>query len=129
MKISIKSSAVLSALILGLLLAIFPPSFLAPAAGRAASFAFVIIAFWATGFIPEYLTALIFFTGAMLFDIAPPGVIFSGFSSGALWLIFGGLIFSSALSGLLMPSALGRVVLLVPIAMTIADQFGLQRGS
>lgn len=163
MKISIKSSAVLSALILGMILAMFPPSFLTPAAGRAASFAFIIIAFWATGFIPEYLTALIFFTGAMLFDIAPPGVIFSGFSSGALWLIFGGLvlgvainvtglgkriaaqvavrldrsytgligglIFSSALSGLLMPSALGRVVLLVPIAMTIADQFGLQRGS
>ncbi|GAB6192762.1 hypothetical protein JCM39068_25110 [Desulfocastanea catecholica] len=94
--------------------------------------------------------------------IAPPGIVFSGFSSGAFWLIFGGLIlgvginvtglgtriagkaahhlnqsyarliaglvFFGALFGLLMPSALGRVILLVPIAMNMADHFGLQKG-
>ncbi len=162
MKIGIKSFAVLSALALGLWLAIFTPSFLTPDAGRAAAFTLVILSFWATGFVAEYLTALIFFTGAMLFNIAPPSIIFSGFSSGAFWLIFGGLVLgvginvtglgeriaaqvaarldrsysrligglvlSSALSGMLMPSALGRVVLLVPIAMTIAEQFGLPKG-
>ncbi|MFW2369119.1 MAG: SLC13 family permease [Desulforhopalus sp.] len=162
MKLSVQSFAVLSSLILGLLLVAFQPSFLTPDAGRAAAFTLVILSLWATGVIPEYLTALIFFTGSMLFNIAPPNIIFSGFSSGALWLIFGGLILgvainvtglgkriaakvaarlnrgytglicglvlSSALSGLLMPSALGRVVLLVPIAMTIAEQFGFKKG-
>lgn len=147
---------------MGLLLVIFEPSFLTPSACRAGAFALIILSLWASGMIAEYLTALIFFTGAMLFNIAPPNIIFSGFSSGAFWLIFGGLIlgvginltglgtriaaqvttrldrsyaglifglvFSSALSGLLMPSALGRVVLLVPIAINIADQFGLQKG-
>jgi di/tricarboxylate transporter len=159
---SIKFFAVLSAVIMALWLVLLPPSFLNPVAGRAAAFSLVILSFWATGFVAEYLTALIFFTGAMLFNIAPPNIIFSGFSSGAFWLIFGGLVlgvainvtglgrriaakvahrlnrsygqlivglvFSGVLSGLLMPSALGRVVLLVPIAVTIAEQFGLRKG-
>lgn len=160
---NIRFFAVLSALALSLWLALSPPVFLTPAAGSAAAFILIILSLWATGFIAEYLTALIFFTGAMLFNIAPPDIIFSGFASGAFWLIFGGLvigvainvtglgkkiaakvahrinrsyaqligglIFSSALSGMLMPSALGRVVLLVPIAVTIAEEFGLRRGS
>lgn len=162
MSISIKFFAVLAAFTLSLWLALFHPSFLTPVEGRAAAFTLIILSFWATGFVAEYLTALIFFTGAMLLNIAPPNIIFSGFASGAFWLIFGGLIlgvginvtglgqriaakvvhcfnrsyvgligglvFSSALSGLVMPSALGRVVLLLPIAVTIAEQFGLQKG-
>jgi di/tricarboxylate transporter len=56
------------------------------------AFTLVILSLWATGLIAEYITALIFFTGAMLLAIAPPGIFFSGFSSGAFWLIFGGLI-------------------------------------
>jgi anion transporter len=162
MKIGFKAFAVLSASSLGLLLVISQPSFLTPAASRAAAFTLVILSLWATGLIPEYLTALIFFTVAMLLDIAPPSIVFSGFSSGAIWLILGGLVlgvginvtglgkriaakaaarldrsyagligglvFSGVLSGLLMPSSLGRVILLVPIAMTIADQFGLEKG-
>lgn len=162
MKINIKAFVVSSALSLGIWLAVFQPSIFTPEASRAAAFTLVILSFWATGFVAEYLTALIFFTGAMLLNIAPPNIIFSGFSSGALWLIFGGLVLgvginvtglgkrvatllatrlnrsyagligglvlSSALSGLLMPSALGRVVLLVPIAMNIAEQFGLKKG-
>ncbi len=158
----VKYFAILSASILALWLSIFHPEFLPTAAAKAAAFGLIILTLWATGFIAEYLTALIFFTGAMLFKIAPAGVIFSGFSSSAFWLILGGLVlgvginetglgrrvaakvvvhlnlsyvqligvllFSSAISGLLMPSALGRVVLLVPIAVTIAEQFGLPQG-
>jgi di/tricarboxylate transporter len=161
MKISVKSLGVISAVCLALWLVVSPPALFTPAAGRAAAFTLVILSFWATGFVAEYLTALIFFTGAVLFKIAPPNVIFSGFSSGAFWLILGGmilgvginatglgqriaaqvttrlnrgyagltggLVFSSAVSGLLMPSALGRVVLLVPIAVTVAEQFGLDK--
>ena len=158
-----KYFAALSALTFSGWLAFFHPLFLFPATDKAAALALVILTLWATGFIAEYLTALIFFTGAMLLNIAPPNIIFSGFASGAFWLIFGGLVlgvainvtglgkriaasvanrlnqnyaqlicglvFSSALSGLLMPSALGRVVLLVPIAVIIAEQFGMSKGS
>jgi len=162
MAIKIKAIVVLSALTLAVWLAFFHTTFFSPEATRAAAFTLVILSLWATGLIAEYLTALIFFTGAMLLAIAPPGIIFSGFSSGAFWLIFGGLIlgvginvtglgtriagkaahhlnqsyarliaglvFFGALFGLLMPSALGRVVLLVPIAMNMADHFGLHKG-
>ncbi|MGW8195754.1 MAG: SLC13 family permease, partial [Desulforhopalus sp.] len=95
---SIKTCVVLSAVALAVWLALFPPSFLTPQAGRAAAFTLVILSFWATGFVAEYLTALIFFTGAMLLNIASPDIIFSGFSSGAFWLIFGGLVLGVAIN-------------------------------
>lgn len=121
------------------------------------------IAFWATGAIPEHLTALWFMLLAMLFGLAPAGVVFSGFTSPALWLVFSGLVLGLAvdrtglggriahhmadrftqhyialLAGLvavgivlsfLMPSSLGRVALLVPIALSVADHAGLEPGS
>jgi len=50
----------------------------------------------ATSAIPEYLTALLFFALAMIFALAPAGVVFSGFESAGLWLIFGGLVLGVA---------------------------------
>ncbi len=162
MKLNIRSFVVLSSFLLGLALVMVEPTFLTPTENRAAAFTVVILSLLATGFIAEYLTALLFFTGAMLLNIAAPNTIFSGFSSGAFWLVFGGLvlgvginvtglgkrigaqvgarlrrsytgligglIISGILSAFLMPSSLGRVVLLVPIAITIADLFGLEKG-
>ena len=115
--------------------------------------------FWATGVLPEYLTALIFMLAGMIFKVAPAPVIFSGFFSGALWLVFGGLVIASAvkstgfdqrLSGWLaavpitsyagiiggmflltmllsffIPSTMGRVILLVPLATAMSDRLGL----
>lgn len=63
---------------------------------RAAALVAFSIGFWATGVLPEYLTALIFFIVAAVSKVAPAPVIFSGFSSTALWLVFGGLILASA---------------------------------
>jgi di/tricarboxylate transporter len=108
------------------------------------------ISLWATGLLPEAVTALAFFTVAMLFKLAPPSVIFSGFQSSALWLIMGGLVMGVAIKttglgdriafklsrafgnsyfgvvtgvtlvgtalGFVMPSSMGRAVLLMPIA-------------
>ncbi len=153
----------LFALGLGLWLLLLPPSFLPAGSAPAAAFMLVVLSLWATGIIAEYLTALLFFTGAMLLGLAPPAVIFSGFTSAAFWLILGGLVlgvainvtglgkrvaarvadhlgasygrllfglvFAGILFALLMPSSLGRVVLLVPIAISIAEQFGFARGS
>ncbi len=117
----------------------------------------------ATSAIPEYLTALLFFALAMIFALAPASVVFSGFESAALWLIFGGMvlgvavhttglgarlahrlapvfgtsytgvIFGTLLSGMvfgfLMPSSMGRVVLLLPITLALAKRLGFTEDS
>ncbi|MCI5224416.1 MAG: SLC13 family permease, partial [Candidatus Electrothrix sp. AR4] len=130
---------------------------------KSAALALLIIVFWATALLPEHLTALLFFLLAMVFSIAEPNIIFSGFSSAAIWLIFGGLVIGRAISStglgdrvalytaawlhgsylkiisglvtagvlfsFLMPSAMGRVVLLTPIALSLANHFGFKEGS
>jgi di/tricarboxylate transporter len=131
--------------------------------GRALALAIAAIGLWATGAIPEHITAVAFFTLAMLLKVAPASVVFSGFESAALWLIFGGLVMGLAVRGtglgerlartlapkfgssywgvitgvivvgvalgFLMPSSMGRAVLLMPIALGIAERFGFERGS
>ena len=121
------------------------------------------IGLWATGVVPVHVTALAFFTVAMLFKVAPAAVVFAGFTSAALWLIFGGLVMGVAVRstglglriaermaaafgtgylgvvggvmcigmtlGFVMPSSVGRVVLLVPIALSLAERFGFAPGS
>ena len=52
---------------------------------------------WASGRIPAHLVSLAFFLLAVLFHVAPPPVVFSGFTSGALWLIFGGQVMGVAI--------------------------------
>lgn len=118
----------------------------------------LIIGLLATSAIPEYLTALIFFALAMVFALAPAEVVFAGFESAALWLIFGGLVLGVAIHttglgarlahrlapvfgtsytgvifgillsalafGFLMPSSVGRVVLLMPITLALAKRLG-----
>ncbi len=145
-------------IVTSLLVAALCPETLLPAAmSKTAALVVITIFLLATAAIPEYLTALLFFLVAMLFAIAPADVIFSGFSSGAFWLVFGGLIIGIAISatglgeriairlatcvngsylkiltgmavvGLLfafiMPSSMGRILLLVPIASAVADHF------
>lgn len=63
---------------------------------RAAAVVFLTMALLATGALPEYLTALLFFLFAMLLAIAPANVVFSGFASSTLWLVFGGLVVAEA---------------------------------
>lgn len=116
------------------------------------------IALWATGWLPQWLTALIFFTLCMVGDVVPASVAFAGFESAATWLVFSGMVIGAAINhtglgdrvaawveprlatgypqavigaGLLgliasffMPSAMGRIVLLVPILLTLVGQMG-----
>ena len=145
----------------GLLL--FPQITPDAALGRGAGLALITIGLFATGRIPEYLTALIFFALAMLFAVAPAGVVFSGFESTALWLVFGGLVIGIAMNStglgkrlasqlashlegsylrlitgivlvglalaFLMPSAMGRIMLLIPVTLALASHFGFEEGS
>lgn len=113
---------------------------------------------WATGVLPQHITALLLFLTAVVLGIAPADVVFSGFHASATWLVFGGFIISVAAqqSGLaarivrvlltrlparymamagglaaagillsfIMPSASGRVVLMVPLAVALAGRLG-----
>ncbi len=55
------------------------------------------ILLWATALLPEFITALLFFTVAMAAKIAPPEVIFGGFASSAFWLVFSGFVLGVAI--------------------------------
>lgn len=113
------------------------------------------IGLWATAAVPEYWPALAFFLVAVVFEIAPAEVVFSGFHSSTFWLLFSGMVIGVAIrhtgigkraAGLLsrmlglrysrvilgivvfsvllafvMPSSMGRIVLLIPIIIALAD--------
>jgi di/tricarboxylate transporter len=121
------------------------------------------IGLWATGALPEHVTAVFFFAMAMFFGLAPADITFAGFESAALWLIFGGLVLGVTIEatglgqrlarrllpamghsyrgiifgvlalgivlGFLMPSSMGRVVLLLPIVLALSDQLGFAHGT
>jgi len=146
---------------LGLLLT--RPDILTPTALHAAVLGLFCLGLWASAIVPEFLASIIFFLSAMLFAVAPAEVIFSGFYSAALWMVFGGLVLAVAvkMTGLgeriarflapkfgvtylgvitgvvvisvalafVMPATMGRVMLLAPIILALADRFGFVAGS
>ncbi|EDE9765265.1 citrate transporter [Salmonella enterica subsp. enterica] len=57
----------------------------------------ITILLWATSLLPEFITALLFFTIAMATKIAPPETIFGGFASSAFWLVFSGFVLGIAI--------------------------------
>ena len=85
----------------------------------------LVMGLWATGILPEALTALLFFALAVLLEVAKPEVIFSGFASGTLWLVLGGLVIAEAvrMTGLgerIARAALGTRVWSYPQLVTAA---------
>lgn len=134
-----------------------------PGVMRAAAVVALTVGLWASGVLAEYLTAMIFFALCALMAIAPPSVVFSGFYSGAVWLVFGGVVIGvgvqatglgarvarrmvglfqgsyltilfgivllAACLALFLPSAAGRVMILLPIVLALADRLGFKRGS
>lgn len=117
---------------------------------------------WATGLLPEVVTALLFFALAALSRVGPTEAIFSGFASSAFWLVVGGFVVGAAMTrtglgarlarglarplshsypmlvaglvalsfalAFVMPSNLGRIALLVPTVLALADEVGLAPG-
>ncbi|MDK3019857.1 SLC13 family permease [Pseudodonghicola flavimaris] len=53
---------------------------------------------WATGIVPAYVGSAFFFTTLLLLDLAPPTVVFSGFSSTAIWLVVTGFVIGAAIT-------------------------------
>jgi len=129
----------------------------------AATLVFVTIALWATGRLPEYLTALIFFAAATVTTTVPAATIFSGFASAAFWLVLSGFVLGAAIkktgladrlaaalqphlagswlrmvggtvavtyaAAFVMPSNMGRIALLMPMVLAIAERSGIRPGS
>ncbi|MGE0736542.1 MAG: SLC13 family permease [Alphaproteobacteria bacterium] len=149
----------LVATILGVVLIAAPPLWgAAPLLQRTAGTVVIALALWATGAVPAYFGAIVFLFLAMALALAPARVVFSGFHSSAVWLVFGGLIVGAAVqqSGLgarvvramlahfpasyggliwaialvgaglafFIPSAVGRVMLLMPIVFALAERLG-----
>jgi len=116
-------------------LAVAPPAGLPAAGGPGVALALATIVLLATGAVPEHVTALLFFAVAMLFAVAPATVVFAGFQATAFWLVFGGLVIGVGVrrTGLalsfLMPSTMGRVLILMPIILAMADGLGYPPGS
>jgi len=155
---------VLGAALVSLALIIMPtPAGLDATAIRGGALVLVTIAVFATGVLPEALTALAFFALAMLLSVAPTSVVFAGFTSTAFWLVFSGLVIGVAvdrtglgvrladtiirrlgsdyarlvagmiavgiLMAFVMPSTMGRIMLLIPIVTALADRIGFAPGS
>ncbi|MBR9972291.1 SLC13 family permease [Magnetospirillum sulfuroxidans] len=67
------------------------------AAGWALPILLSAIGLWLGGFLPDHVTALGFFALLLLFKLAPPDVVLSGFTSSALWLVLAGLVLGLAM--------------------------------
>jgi anion transporter len=87
-----------------------PPAGYTPQTMHAGGLCLLVIGLWALAALPEHIVALLFFLLAMLFAIAPPQVVFSGFASGTLWLVLGGLILAEAVNQTGLGVRLARVL-------------------
>lgn len=144
-------------------LALWPPPGLPVEGARAGALVVATVVLLATGALPEFVTAILFFVVAMLFAVAPAEVVFSGFHSAGFWIVFGGLVigvgvrgtglagrlahaitgrfgrrYAAIITGMvvvgvalsfLMPSTMGRILILMPIVLAMADGFGYGPGS
>ncbi len=163
MTFSAKNLIVFIALAVALLMATMPWTGLSPLTAQSGAVVLFTLVLWATGALPPFLTSLIFFALVLIFGLAKPELIFSGFGSAAVWLIISGFVIGTAISvsglgqrlaaflapllarsyprmvmglsvaasllGFVMPSSVGRAVVMIPIGMALADRVGLRPGS
>ena len=80
---------------LALALALYPQSLMTAEQARTLGLVLVTLSLWATSLVPAYLASLIFIAFALLFKLAPPAVVFSGFHSSAMWLVFSGFLIAA----------------------------------
>jgi anion transporter len=73
--------------------------------------ALLAVGLWAIGSVPEPVAGLAFFALAMLLAVAPAAVVFSGFASGTLWLVLGGLVIAESVHRSGLGERLARFVL------------------
>ena len=151
-------------LLTGLILFILPaPDGWPPKALSALGLVAIAVGFWSTEAIPVHLTSFIIFFLALVLAVGPASVVFSGFHSGAVWLVFAGVVIGIAVqqtglgariaeaivarfghsyiglilgigltgfgTAFLMPSAVGRIVIMTPVIAAIAERLGYAENS
>lgn len=97
-KLSIKPLIALVAVIAALMLVIFPIDAQPVNFSYSAALVLVTLVGWSTGLFPPFLTALVFFALAMIFNLVDPALLFAGFGSTAVWLIISGFIIGAAIT-------------------------------
>lgn len=125
---SSKTASLLALAIVAVAAAIFfmpPPAGVSVKVMHTGGLLVLVMGLWATGILPEALTALLFFALAVLLEVAKPEVVFSGFASSTLWLVLGGLVIAEAvrMTGLgerIARAALGTRVWSYPQLVTAA---------
>jgi len=139
------------------------PAGLPPGITSTAAVIVICIGLWATAIVPEYFTSIIFFFLAVTVAGTAPEVVLAGFSSTAVWLVFGGLVIAlavqttglgariatsavgyfgssyysllsrivltAALMGFFMPSNMGRILVMLPIFLSMGEKLGFEPGS
>ena len=73
-----------------------PPAGVSVVVMHTAGLVVFTVGMWATQGLPEHITGLLFLLLAVLTEVAPANVVFSGFTSGTLWLVLGGLFIAEA---------------------------------
>jgi len=70
------------------------------ASDQAAVFAVVLVtlSLWATGLVPGYVASTLFFTTLLLTGLGTPDLVFSGFTSTAMWLVVAGFVIGAAIT-------------------------------
>ena len=160
---SLKHAMVAALVAVALGLAVLPPAGLTPVQAQILAVVLVTLGLWTSGVVPNYFASLILFAVVLVFGLAPADLVFSGFSSTAVWLIVSGFVIGAAISasglgvrmaqvlgplldgsyarmifgltlvamalGFIMPSSVGRAVVLVPIGMALAARAGFGPGS
>lgn len=93
---------VATVLLAALGLATFPPPGLDQPQAATLGIVLVTLSLWATQLLANYLPSIIFFAAMLVLGLATPDLVFSGFTSAAVWLVVSGFVIGSAinLSGL-----------------------------
>ena len=110
----IKPASILAVLVVAAAAAIFftpPPAGLSATTMHAAGLVVLAIGLWAFHLLPEHITGLIFMALAVLLAVAPPQVVFTGFTSATMWLVFGGLFIAEAVRETGLGERLARLML------------------
>lgn len=109
-----KAAPTLAMLVVAAAAAIFfapPPAGLSSTTMHATGLVVLAIGLWAFHLLPEHITGLIFMALAALLAVAPPHVVFSGFASATMWLVFGGLFIAEAVRSTGLGERLARLLL------------------
>ncbi|AJY45982.1 SLC13 family permease [Martelella endophytica] len=96
---SFKKLLVAVLVVVAVALAVIPQSVMTPEQARTLGIVLVTLSLWATGLVPAYLASLIFMAVTLVLKLAPPMVVFSGFYSSAMWLVFSGFVIAAAVRG------------------------------